>query len=53
MKQQVWPCGYCVVAERDLPSDFGKDTNAYKRIIAHERNHVAQTKSQDPRTPRH
>ena len=41
MRLHVWPCRYCVVAERDVPSDFGKDSqNGYKRIIAHERNHL-------------
>ena len=42
-KQHVWPCSMCPVAEKDLPSDFGKDNqNGLKRIIAHERKHKEQ-----------
>lgn len=39
-KEHVWPCSKCPVAERDLPSDFGKDgVNGLKRITIHERKH--------------
>jgi hypothetical protein len=40
MRQHVWPCRYCPVAEQDLPSDYGKDgANGLKRITTHERRH--------------
>ena len=35
----VWPCRFCTFAERDLPSDFGKNNvDGWHRIVTHERD---------------